>query len=158
MTTNAASRSRATDPATSKAAAERVGKSLTAVQARILNMFRLYGDMTDERLLMVLNDAERQANLRPTSPSGCRSRRSELSRPNKKRLAELREAAGYVEGEGWNRLDGGDGLCSDEEVAAYEKSVRATLRAEGFRSPLWDTGKRERNANNYEVVVWGLPK
>lgn len=52
---------------------------LRASQARVLNMFKLYGDMTDKQLKEYLHDAERGAGItKLMSDSGIRTRRSEL--------------------------------------------------------------------------------
>jgi len=141
-------RSRTTDPATSKAAGEQV--ELRASQARVLNMFKLYGDMHDKQLLAYLNDAERAAGLRPMSPSGARSRRSELAKPNMDRLDELAQEALRYRGEYAVAYRAFERLTSGEREAA-----RILLRAEGFRSKLWDTGKREI-VDGRTVIVWGI--
>ncbi len=65
----AAARARNTDPGTSHKAAASV-KNITETQARILNLLKIYGPMTDEEILSRLEDK--------LSPSGARSRRSEL--------------------------------------------------------------------------------
>lgn len=60
-------RSRLNDPATSKAAAHKL--ELRGSQKRVLEAFQLYGPMTDERAVKLIDRM---------SPSGVRSRRSEL--------------------------------------------------------------------------------
>ncbi len=162
-------RARRRDPDTSRAAAEgQAADQVRASQARVLSMFKLYGDMTDQALLSYLNDAERQAGLRPMSPSGARSRRSELSKPNEARLLGLRqlwyrEHAIYAEGRSL-------GFATAEELVELERATfpqsreaasswaRAALLAEGPRSPLWDTGKREKSRSGYPMIVWGLAR
>jgi hypothetical protein len=143
MTTKA----RRTDPATSKAAGAAIDSNadkLRASQARVLAMFKLYGDMHDKQLLTNLHDAEKAAGLKPMSPSGVRSRRSELSKPNMDRLDRL-----AVEMHGHPLF----AIClpSDREV------LRERLRSEGFRSPLWDTGVRVI-VDGRHVIVWGLAR
>ena len=133
-------RARSSDPATSKAAAASVSK-IRASQARVLRMFELYGDMHDKKMLELLADFENHNNLQAQSPSGARSRRSELSKPNMDRLAELK---------------------AEREKAMPALPANAIdylpmLRAEGFRSPLVDTGKRE-TVDGRKVIVWGIAK
>jgi hypothetical protein len=65
---------RRTDPETSKAAADRVS-GIRESQQYILGLFRKFGPMTDERL--VLRVADQGPHVR-FSPSGIRTRRSEL--------------------------------------------------------------------------------
>lgn len=162
-------RARRTDPATSHEAAAAQEPKLRASQARVLNMFRLYGDMHDKQLLAYLNDAEKQAGLKLMSPSGARSRRSELAQPNEDRLDELRvewmDARGYTEyhvGDkpfrpAPNGPPGAGAFATDAEVAEAEVWARQRLRDEGFRSPLWDTGRREK-VDGYNVIVWGIAR
>lgn len=136
-------RARRTDPETSKAAASSV-TNLRASQARILAMFRLYGDMHDKQLEAYLHDAERSAGIKPMSPSGIRSRRSELSKPNMDRLDEIM-AGEYARGR--SRGEVNDALLEDW--------ARKQLHIEGFRSHLWDTGKRAV-VDGRTVIVWGI--
>lgn len=148
-------RSRTTDPSTSREAGERV-TNLRASQARVLNMFVLYGDMHDQQLLEYLHDAERQAGLPLMSDSGVRSRRSELAKPNMERLQNL--TAGYVldwmdEQDGKPEFDGFSREATEEEW----QRARVELRVEGFKSKLWDTGKREI-VNGRRVIIWGLAR
>lgn len=144
---------RTTDPATSKAAAEGHSESqLTATQQRVLNCFRLYGDMTDVALVKNLNAMERDAGLtRFTSASGARSRRKDLSRANEARLAELR--AQWQAETPWAHTDSAAAFD-----AAADEWARRTLRLEGFRAPLWPTGKTERLQTGYQAIVWGLAR
>lgn len=145
-------RARRTDPATSHEAGEKVSK-LRASQARVLSMFKLYGDMHDKQLMDYLHDAEKAAGLKPMSPSGVRSRRSELARPNMERLSEImREDTGLALGQH-------DLFAIDKDSPAERLLVRARdrLRIEGFRSPLWDTGKREI-VDGRTVIIWGLAR
>lgn len=137
-------RARKGDPVTSHAAAEKV-TALRASQLRVKNMFVLYGDMHDRQLLTVLHEAEKSAGLKPMSPSGARSRRSELAKPNMDRLNEI---AAEIAGPSY----GFENLIEGEQDAA-----RKRLRTEGFRSPLWDTGKRELVEGRH-VIVWGLAR
>lgn len=138
-------RARSSDPKTSKDAAASV-KNLRASHLRVLNMFVLYGDMTDEQLAEVLHDAERQGGLKLMSPSGIRSRRSELSKPNMDRLDEmLREM--------------GDGIeLSGKTLDQWMVELRARLLVEGVKSKLWDTGKRATLASGRSAIVWGLAR
>lgn len=64
---------------------------LRASQARVLAMFKLYGDLHDQALVTYLNDMEKAAGLPPMSPSGARTRRSELVK-----LGKLRETGQVV--------------------------------------------------------------
>lgn len=137
---------------------------LRASQARVLNMFLLYGDMNDKMLKTYLHDAEKAAGFRKLmSDSGIRTRRSELSKPNEERLEELRvewyESHGYLrDGQGWFKNEGPTfPRVSDQVRRNVESWTRDKLRAEGFRSKLWDTGKREV-IDGREVTVWGLAR
>lgn len=51
---------------------------LRASQARVLNMFKLYGDLHDQALITYLHDLEKSAGMKLMSPSGARTRRAEL--------------------------------------------------------------------------------
>jgi hypothetical protein len=66
---------RRTDPGTSHAAAASV-RDIRESQQYVLSLFRKFGPMTDERL--ALHIAEDQAPHVKLSPSGIRTRRSEL--------------------------------------------------------------------------------
>lgn len=144
-------RARRTDPATSHEAAAAQEPKLRASQARVLNMFRLYGDMHDKQLLAYLNDAEKQAGLKLMSPSGARSRRSELAQPNEDRLKQLREEWFLT-----NEPKEGE-MTLEQAEAKADEWARATLLVEGVRSPLWDTGRREK-VDGYNVIVWGIAR
>lgn len=137
-------RARSRDPETSKAAAASV-KNKRASHERILNMFRLYGDMNDETLTRVIRDAEKAAGLPPMSVSGVRSRRSELSKPNMDRLDEIAREH--------NERD-----FAAQSSGAVRDALRGFLRREGFRSELWDTGKRETLASGRQAIVWGIAR
>lgn len=63
------------DPETSHAAAASVG-NLRASHRRVLQLFRLYGSQTDEQLM----DSAKAEGWK-ISPSGLRTRRSELTSP-----------------------------------------------------------------------------
>lgn len=142
MTTSV--RARRTDPATShEAGASQTGDRVRASHARVLAMFRTWGDMDDKALEAMLNDACRATGFPMMSPSGVRSRRSELSKPNMDRLEQLRAEELKYHPE------------RDEKVR--EMNARFALRREGFRSPLWDTGKRVE-INGHKCIVWGLAK
>lgn len=156
---------RSSDPATSRSAAASVTK-LRASQARILSMFRLYGDMTDERLTEYLHDAERTAGVKLMSPSGIRSRRSELSKPNMERLDALAI-------EVWGNTDPKRAVANSthptfaEVNESEQRLLRDMLRTEGFRDvngtatttdTLWDTGKREPLASGRMAIVWGIAR
>lgn len=140
-----APRARTSDPVTSKEAAKSV-RAVRASHLRILAQFRLYGDMTDEQLALVLEDAEKGAGIKHMSPSGVRSRRSELSKPNMDRIAEIIE-------ENEMRSD-----AAATPVNQIDAAARRQLRIEGFRSPLWDTGVVDTNAAGRKVIVWGLAR
>lgn len=117
---------------------------LRASQARVLNMFVLYGDMHDHQLAEYLHDAERQAGLPLMSDSGVRSRRSELSKPNMDRLDAL--AFDHFKIRDFQACDPGQ-----------QEFLRTELRLEGFQSKLWDTGK-EAQIGRRRVAVWGLAR
>lgn len=137
------------DPATSQAAAMDV-TNLRASQARVLQMFKLYGDLEDKQLTRYLHEAERAAGMRPMSVSGVRSRRSELAKPNMDRLDEMaREFWRYQS----IQVKPNAGFA--ELSASTQDRLRRELRREGFRSPLWDTGKRVI-VDGRSVIVWGL--
>lgn len=144
---------RRTDPATSHAAAAgQSQRALTATQQRVLHCFKLYGDMTDVTLARNLNQLEKDAGMtRLTSPSGARSRRKDLSRGNEERLAELR---GQWQAE--------NPLAHVDSAAAFDRAAdewaRRTLALEGFRGPLWPTGRTEMLTTGYSAIVWGLAR
>lgn len=133
-------RARSGDPETSKDAGARVTK-LRASQALVLQVFRAYGSMSDRDLLDRVHATEKALGLtRLMSPSGVRSRRSELSKPNMERLRQIEE------GLAMEYADNAEGL---------DAHCRAQLRREGVRSPLWDTGRRE-TIDGRTHIVWGL--
>lgn len=144
------SKARTTDPQTSFDAALRATEptKLRAGQARVLNMFKLYGDMHDKQLQDYLHDAERGAGMKLMSDSGVRTRRSELSKPNMDRIAEI-----ICEITGIPSIAAVD-LKFAEERGVVE-DARKRLRIEGFRSPLWDTGRREV-VDGHQRTIWGL--
>lgn len=131
---------RSADPETSKQAAARVDPvKRTILQERILRLFEIYGPMADATLYARLVEMERQLGFtKATSPSGCRSRRSELSKPNMDRLAEITEEI--------ERAYRTPALYVDEKA-------RRWLRAEGLRSPLIDSGRRE-TIDNRSCIIW----
>jgi hypothetical protein len=145
---------RTTDPQTSKDAAVSV-TNMRASQARVLAMFKLYGDLTDEQLLTYLHDMERAAGFtKVMSPSGARSRRSELSKPNMDRLDEIMVElveAGLNSG----AYDTYEAAHADPALA---RAARETLRVEGFRSALWDTGERRKLDTGRMAIVWGIAR
>jgi hypothetical protein len=136
-------RTRLGDPETSKDASAKL-THMRASQARVLAMFKLYGDLHDKQLIEYLHDAEKSAGLKPMSESGVRSRRSELAKPNMERLDEI-----ALELTGVNRF-------GDMNNAGQVKA-RAMLLVEGLRAPLWDTGKRA-TVDGRRTIVWGLAK
>jgi hypothetical protein len=143
---------RSSDPETSKAAAASV-QNLRASHKRVLAMFRAYGDMTDETLASYLDEAASETGIKLMSPSGVRSRRSELSKPNMDRMEELREEW-LKQNRPGQKLD----QLDDHEYNACGYWARATLLVEGLRAPLWDTGKREALSSGRQAIVWGLAK
>lgn len=169
-------RARKTDPDTSHQAADAQEPKLRPSQARVLAMFKLYGDLHDKQLQAYLHDMEKAAGFKKLmSPSGIRSRRSELSKNNEERLRQLRTQF-YIEhgqipaqraGAHWTSTDDQAArapITVQEEAAiegtrrtAAEEWARRTLRIEGFRSPLWDTGRREK-VDGHNVIVWGLAR
>ena len=138
-----APRARTSDPVTSKEAAKSV-RAVRASHLRILAQFRLYGDMTDEQLALVLEDAEKGAGIKHMSPSGVRSRRSELSKPNMDRITEIKQESVVI--------------GAPPTDAVLDAAARRQLRIEGFRSPLWDTGVVDTNAAGRRCIVWGIAK
>lgn len=130
---------RTSDPATSKqAAATLTITNIRASQLRVLQLFRVYGDMDDRTLRKVAT-----AEGFKISDSGLRSRRSELAKPNEERLTAIVEEMGD-----------GVGLAMTHEQA--REQARQQLRREGFRSPLWDTGRRVEYEQGRQGIVWGL--
>lgn len=124
---------------------------MRASQMRVLQLFTEYGDMDDRALLRVAKAAGVKM-----SDSGLRSRRSELAKPNMDRLDTLAND--------W--LTSNHNLTIFPELyamnppseplltAAYEWA-RRTLRIEGFRSPIWDTGRRVAYEGGRQGIVWG---
>lgn len=160
--TDPTARARSKGPKTSKAAAASLTlATMRASQMRVLQLFTEYGDMDDRALLRVAKAAGVKM-----SDSGLRSRRSELAKPNMDRLAALRrdyygEHSTNVRGRllGLMKLD--DMLRMEQEYAdnvlvrAAEEWARRTLRIEGFRSPLWDTGRRVTYEGGRQGIIWG---
>lgn len=146
----ASTRARRTDPETSQQAALALeAPKLRASQARVLQMFKLYGDLHDKALITYLHDAERSAGMKPMSPSGVRSRRSELSKPNMDRLDEIVVSLAAAE-----NIKPTDDVFRQID---WMPRARQQLRREGFRSPLWDTGRREV-VDGRNVIIWGLAR
>jgi hypothetical protein len=139
----APARARSADPSTSKQAAASVS-DLRASHQRVLAMFKNYGDMTDETLGEFLDQAARETGFKRMSPSGVRSRRSELSKPNMDRLDE-------IAAENMN-------IPFTSLTEGNQNAARNQLRREGFKSQLWDTGKRERMSTGRQAIVWGLAR
>lgn len=132
-------------PETSRAAAASV-QNIRASHKRVLAMFRTYGDMTDETLAEYLNEAAKDTGIKLMSPSGVRSRRSELSKPNMDRLGEIVEDV---------KQEHKSPPITDE---AAHVCARARLVIEGVRAPLWDTGRREKLSSGRMAIVWGLAR
>lgn len=76
MTATHTPRARHTDPSTSHAAAASV-KNTTLTQQRILQVLEASGPMTDEQIATAYT---RSFPQQPVSPSGLRTRRSEMAR------------------------------------------------------------------------------
>lgn len=154
-----APRARSADPATSKQAAASV-QNMRASHRMVLAMFRAYGEMTDETLAEYINAAAENTGVKRMSPSGVRSRRSELAKPNMDRLNEIvREMsntkATYHEAIGLTE----QGNAQDRERwTKIVSAARHRLRVEGWYSPLWDTGKRERMKTGRLAIVWGIAR
>jgi hypothetical protein len=134
---------RKASPETSKAAAASV-QNMRASHKRVLAMFRTYGDMTDETLAEYLNEAAKDTGIKLMSPSGVRSRRSELSKPNMDRIEQILDEV-KTEHAG----------IGDEAASVL---ARARLSIEGLRAPLWDTGKREKLSSGRMAIVWGVAR
>lgn len=143
---DARQRTRLGDPETSKDASAKVAH-MRASQARVLAMFKLYGDLHDKQLIEYLHDAEKSAGLKPMSESGARSRRSELSKPNMDRIEEI---AKEIE------ASAGPADTTQKRLNLY-RHARARLLIEGLRAPLWDTGARA-TVDGRKSIVWGLAK
>ncbi|MEP6990088.1 MAG: hypothetical protein ABJA80_04090 [bacterium] len=145
----APARARSSDPTTSRDAAASV-QSVRASHRRVLAMFKLYGDMTDEQLAESIREAEKDAGLvKLMSPSGVRSRRSELAKPNMDRLDEISNEI-VAANPDLSRV-----ALRDEAV---DFNARRQLRLEGFRAPLWDTGKRTTLSTGRKAIVWGIAR
>lgn len=153
---HSAARARTADPSTSHAAAAgQTEPRITATMQRVLQCFKLYGDMTDTTLARNLNQMERDAGMtKLTSPSGARSRRKDLSRANEERLMELR-MEWYKDNGLIDRVDIPVNV-PDVSYRAADEWARRTLRLEGVRSPLWPTGAFERLQSGYNAIVWGV--
>lgn len=144
-------------PETSRAAAASV-QNMRASHKRVLAMFRTYGDMTDETLAEYLNEAAKDTGIKLMSPSGVRSRRSELSKPNMDRLEQL--------GMEWAAQHGvvqphpltWRSMLDEAALKNADVWARGQLLVEGIRSPLWDTGKREKLASGRMAIVWGIAR
>lgn len=166
-------RARPTDPKPSHDAAKALTEDkLTRLQARVLSAFQMYGAMYDKQLVDRVQDMERRAGFAAiTSPSGIRSRRAELCRPNDDRLLHLRrdwyENAYETEERPAYRVFGTD---TDEEVRRIEREemdeeslrragewARNHLKTEGIRSPLWNSG-RTVNVDGFNVTIWEIAK
>lgn len=149
--------SRSSDPKTSKDAGHlaTTPAKLRASHALILRVFELYGAMNDKDLLDRVHAAEKNFGIKKLmSPSGVRSRRSELAKPNMDRMAEIEKEVMQEAGL-FGQLSGPyDNAVARKQI---DEQVRARLRAEGFRSKLWDTGVRE-TVDGRSVIVWGLAK
>lgn len=147
--------SRSSDPKTSKDAGQlaTTPAKLRASHALILRVFELYGAMHDKDLIDRVHAAEKNFGIKKLmSPSGIRSRRSEMSKPNMERLGEIaRELSGVAVGVPEVHY----GLANGSMTLFLDALAR--LRAEGFRSKLIDTGKRE-TVDGRSVIVWGLAK
>lgn len=144
--------SRTSDPSTSRDAGKRATTTakLRASHALILNVFNAYGDMNDKDLLDRVHDVERNLGKKKLmSPSGVRSRRSELSKPNMDRLDEIAMDI---------NPDLSRAFGAFESLSPVDRlTARARLATEGFKSKLWDTGKREE-VDGRQNIVWGLAK
>jgi hypothetical protein len=164
-------RARTGAPATSRAAAASLTLgNMRASQMRVLQLFTAYGDMDDRALLRVA-----KAEGVKMSDSGLRSRRSELAKPNMDRIDGLmaewmKERRYWRFRDGWFRLapnntttvaspdrdaSGPGAYATTAELKACEEWARRTLRIEGFRSPLWDTGRRVEYEGGRQGIVWG---
>lgn len=144
--------SRSSDPKTSKDAGQlaTTPAKLRASHALILRVFELYGAMHDKDLIDRVHAAEKNFGIKKLmSPSGVRSRRSEMSKPNMERLDEI---AMDINPELQRAYGAFESLSPEDRVTA-----RMRLVAEGFRSKLWDTGRREV-VDGRHVIVWGLAK
>lgn len=148
--------SRSTDPGTSKEAGElaTTPAKLRASHALILRVFDAYGPMNDKDLLDRVHVVEKNLGQKKfMSPSGVRSRRSEMSKPNMDRLDEI--AMDISAGEG-NQLARAWGAFAGLSLE-LQHEARERLRREGFPSKLIDTGGREI-VDGRSVIVWGLAK
>jgi hypothetical protein len=72
-------RHRTTDPHTSAEAAASL-HHLTERRQAILETLRLYGPLTDEALVAIYDELTETGDVPPQSPSGIRTRRSELAK------------------------------------------------------------------------------
>lgn len=74
-----APKARTTDPDTSHAAASSL-HHLTERRQAILEVLKRYGPLTDEALVALYDELADSGDVPPQSPSGIRTRRSELTR------------------------------------------------------------------------------
>lgn len=143
-TRTAPARARTSDPASSKrAAASLTLADLRTTQREVLQLYRRLGPMDDRTMIR----AARDMGL-TQSDSSLRSRRSELSKPNQERVAEL---VAELVAEYHDRSEPDLTAAEREEV---ERLARARLAAEGFRAPVYDTGQRTAYAGGRSGVVW----
>ena len=127
---------------------------MRASQARVLAMFRLYGAMDDTQLIRYQREQAIEAGVKPLSESGTRSRRSELSKPNEERLAELRAEFMRVARE---KIPVAPTSQSEIEREAKfaDDWARSTLLREGVRSPLWAVTERTLDTGR-KATVWEI--
>lgn len=143
--TSGGAHARSHDPATSKAAAASLTVAdLRTTQREVLQLYRRLGAMDDRAMIR----AARDIGL-TQSDSSLRSRRSELSKPNQERIAAMVDeaVAAYKA-----RNDGVHPL--DADLARFEAEARERLAIEGFRSPVYDTGRRVTYEGGRQGIVW----
>lgn len=167
-------RARLGDPETSKAAAAQLNPKWTReLYQRIMRAFTVLGDMDDKALIAAVHEMEDALGIKRSSESGIRSRRSELAKPNMDRLDEIAVEMGRDRDMAWptgrafgdlRAICGYADLSDTSAACCYvtgrpidKASAVLRLRTEGFRSPLWDTGRRIV-IDNRHVIVWGLAR
>lgn len=121
--------------------------SLSTTQREVVKAYAVYGPMNDTTLVDLMRQRAASGERPPVSDSGIRSRRAELSKPNMERLDEIR----------LQLVDACERRGESMSAEEADHAARAQLRREGFRSPVWDTGTRER-INGRAHTVWGIAR
>lgn len=135
----AAAHARKNNPRTSKDAAATFDMAkIRTSQREVLQLFRIYGPMDDRALI----EAARERGS-AQSDSSIRTRRSELSKPNTDRVRAIVEEMG----------DGVELEMTEDEAEAH---ARSRLSLEGYRGPVYDTGKRVVYGTGRRGIVYDI--